>query len=286
MNFIKNLVVAVREVCEEVLDIFSEKKKPEVVQTKYKPAVVQRKPAARPLQKIVEMPEKATATAKVAAKPVAKKTMVAGKPVVAEKSWQPKVIAGGGGNHFVPLAKYSDLNVIWQGQLPVFYLGGYEGVLKEAIARLKYRGEATLGKHFGTRLGRNWNEHMGNLELGVDIVPIPSHPQRVAERGYNQAELIGKAFAFKIGMKVVPALERIKYGDSQVGQTAVERRQNVKGAFQCSFEHRPTKPVLLVDDVLTSGATLEEAARVLRSQGYEVFGAVCVATGRVSRMVA
>lgn len=266
MNIIKNLVAVVREVCEEVLDMFSERKQP--VQTKYTPAVVKRSVPAT--------------SSVAAAKPVAPVVKKVVQLPVNEQVWK----KAPGKNHFVPLAKYTDLNVVFQGQMPVFYLGEYNGILKEAIARLKYRNEPKLGRHLGVRLGRNWNEHMSNLELEVDIVPIPSHPLKLKERGYNQAEEIARAFAFTTGMQMVPALERIKFAYSQVGQTAVARRQNVRGAFRCSYQNRPTKPVLLVDDVLTSGATLEEAAKVLRSQGYEVFGAVCVATGRVSRMVA
>jgi ComF family protein len=181
----------------------------------------------------------------------------------------------------IPLAKYSDLNVTWQEDIPVFHLGHYSGALQEAVVRLKYRNEKVLGKHLGSCLGRVWAEHMGNCDQTFDIVPIPLHPRRLKERGYNQAGVVAHYFGGRVGMPIIEALERVRYSDSQVGQSGKERRQNVRGAFQAKIDVRPARPVLLVDDVLTSGSTLQEAAQVLRAHGIEVWGAVVVATPRI-----
>ena len=109
-------------------------------------------------------------------------------------------------------------------------------------------------------------------ELGVRpdfVVPIPLHPRRLQRRGFNAADLIARRIAWRLGRPFDPALlERIRHTGSQAGRPAPERRENLRGAFRV----RRSLPgcggrIFLVDDVLTTGSTLEAAANALLAAG-------------------
>ena len=108
------------------------------------------------------------------------------------------------------------------------------------------------------------------------VVPVPLHPKRLQTRGFNPAGLLSRAVARAAAAHVAPrALRRIRDTPSQTGLDRAARQRNVAGAFVC---RRPTpRTVWLVDDVVTTGATLSECARVLRRQGTRHVLAVCVA---------
>jgi predicted amidophosphoribosyltransferase len=125
----------------------------------------------------------------------------------------------------------------------------------------------------------------GRAPLGAPdcVVPIPLHPTRLRGRGFNPAALIAQAAAGTVGARLEFGwLCRNRDTPSQTGLSREQRRDNVAGAFVCRGGPRPTpRRVWLVDDVVTTGATLAEAGRTLRRAGvHEVVG-VCVArTGR------
>lgn len=173
----------------------------------------------------------------------------------------------------------------WQGQLPVFVWGTYDGVLKRAIAALKYDNQPQLAHLLGHYLGKAWLKSpaaTGGQKLTV--VPIPLHLTKLQQRGYNQAELIGQSFCEIAGYKQHPlGLERIRATEAQFGLSVQEREQNLADAFVVGKRfHRQlsTSPVLLVDDIYTSGATVCSAAETLRRQGIQVYGVVAIATSR------
>lgn len=100
------------------------------------------------------------------------------------------------------------------------------------------------------------------------IVPLPLHPRRLAQRGYNQADLLGRALAHKAHIPcAVGAVARVRDTASQVGLSARERHDNVNGAFAVTAAWVVGKTVLLVDDVYTTGATLNACAEALRGAG-------------------
>jgi len=100
------------------------------------------------------------------------------------------------------------------------------------------------------------------------VVPVPLHPARERERGFNQAALIAELLAASTTVPVRPVLERIRYTTTQTAYDRAERMENLHGAFRLR-KNRDVRGlhVLLIDDVLTTGSTLSECARVLRAAG-------------------
>lgn len=141
----------------------------------------------------------------------------------------------------------------------------FEGPLQGALHHLKYRRDVILADSLGAWLAEAW------LPLGLPgevAVPVPLSPQRLRERGYNQAGLLARAFAELAGLDYRPgALRRTRHTPSQVGLTARQRSSNVAGAFQAAQGPVDGQAVVLVDDVCTTGATLAEAASALRAAG-------------------
>ena len=121
-----------------------------------------------------------------------------------------------------------------------------------------------------------------NLEfldkLQIHHTPVPLHPTRLRERGFNQAELIAKILAQKINIPLGCALERIRYTTTQTAFDRIERMENLRGAFRLRKKIGVRGlHVLLVDDILTTGSTLSECARVLREAGARSVYAVTAA---------
>jgi ComF family protein len=147
-------------------------------------------------------------------------------------------------------------------------LGPYEGVLRELILRCKHQS----GESLAEVLGALWAEcaHNGLRELGAEVVvPIPLHWWRRWTRGYNQSEALARALATGLRLPILPhVLRRIRNTPHQTQQTPSARRDNVRNAFVArSAAQIARKTVLLVDDVLTTGATASDAARALRAAG-------------------
>lgn len=135
----------------------------------------------------------------------------------------------------------------------------YGGAVEEAIARLKYRGRSDLAARLAAVM-----VDAAPREIDV-VVPVPLHPLRAAERGFNQSALLAGPLSRALGVRFEPrALERIRHTPRQATLGRSERLMNVVAAFRC---RRPKaiagKRVLLVDDVRTTGATLAECAAVL-----------------------
>jgi len=182
--------------------------------------------------------------------------------------------------------KRSQLNqpsYLWQGNLPVFVWGDYGGVLKQAIAALKYENQPQLARPMGHWLGEAWlKSPAAKHTKKLTAVPIPLHSTKLQQRGFNQAELIAQSFCEFTGYKQQPqGLERVRATEAQFSLSGKERAQNLADAFVVGKNFRkrpPTYPVLLVDDIYTTGATVNSAAQILRQQGILVYGVVAIAT--------
>jgi ComF family protein len=149
-------------------------------------------------------------------------------------------------------------------------LGPYEGLLRELILRMKQ----AAGEQLAEALGELWAENAGPQlrELGAEvIVPIPLHWRRRWQRGFNQSAVLAEALASHLRLPCQPRwLRRARQTPYQSQQSAAARRQNLRDVFQVARQSSLTgRTVLLVDDVLTSGATASEAARALRAAGAD-----------------
>jgi ComF family protein len=142
--------------------------------------------------------------------------------------------------------------------------GVFASPLRQAIYNFKYHHVCGLAEPFAERMAAVW------VPTGLDadlIVPVPLHPSRETERGYNQAALLAMAIAPRLGLPMAGALlARQRMTPSQVSLNWRERRENVSGAFTCCEDTSGLR-VVLVDDVCTTGATLEECADALRKCG-------------------
>ena len=147
-----------------------------------------------------------------------------------------------------------------------YSFGSYEGPLRRMIQLFKYDRIHTLS----APLGRLLIAGLPSGEAFDYIVPVPLHWHRRWRRGFNQAELLARVVARHTGGEISPALKRKKATAPQAGLSDAQRRTNTEHAFAVAEKHRGAlagKHVLLIDDVLTTGATLSAASRVLRRAG-------------------
>jgi len=154
--------------------------------------------------------------------------------------------------------------------------GYFGGALATVVKRLKYAGRPDLARPLGHLL----RERCRALRLSAEVVvPVPIHPRRLAERGYNQAALLAAHVAVEVRARVAAtALQRTIDVPQQAGLDRAGRWANVAAAFQ--VRHGPSvagRRVLLVDDVATTGATLGACSGVLLAAGAASVGAIVVA---------
>lgn len=150
--------------------------------------------------------------------------------------------------------------------------------VREAVHALKFKGKTALARPLGDLLAE-----AGSAMLAVGavdcLVPVPLHPSREAERGFNQSVLLANRVGRRWGVPVEPrALRRRRRTLSQTDLDAERRRANVRGAFTLSRSAAVEgRHVLLIDDVFTTGATVAECARVLLEAGASAVGVLTLA---------
>lgn len=147
----------------------------------------------------------------------------------------------------------------------------FEGDARAAVLEAKFRGITSLLRPLGLAAA------VEAAEWDIDVVvPVPLHSQRLRQRGYNQAELIGGAVAAHLGVPLeTDRLRRVRATPAQAGLAAGARARNLRGAFEVRGAVRGT--VLVVDDVTTTGSTFAEAARVLVESGAHRVYALAIA---------
>jgi ComF family protein len=141
-------------------------------------------------------------------------------------------------------------------------IGGYEGVLRAIVHALKYDGRRSLAAPLAERMRErgNWV-----LQDAVAVVPVPLHSSRRRQRGFNQAADLAR----HIGLPVAPILRRVRATADQTTLAAGQRHGNVRGAFAATRDAGALsgRIVVVIDDVSTTGATLEACARPLLESG-------------------
>ena len=150
----------------------------------------------------------------------------------------------------------------------------FDGVMRQAIYQFKYRNLRALA----APLAKLLNDYLVTNPVPGDVlVPVPLHRKRMRERGYNQSSLLARKLGKLIRLRVVDdCIVRKRHAAPQARTATVEERQrNVADAFACRDDRLRDKQVLLIDDVSTSGATLDACAAVLKASGaISVWGLV------------
>ena len=157
----------------------------------------------------------------------------------------------------------------------------FHGVVRNALHAIKYGGEQRLAEPLGRAVARRW----ARVGVGADLVThVPVHADRARQRGYDQAELIARSAARHLGLPFVPLLARRRATIAQFDLDRRDRAANVEGAFAVVATTTAPDPrgrwVLLVDDVLTTGATIAACASALEAAGVMATSAITVARER------
>lgn len=166
-------------------------------------------------------------------------------------------------------------------QLPPFSaarsIGPYTGRLKEAIYLYKYHGCRSMSEILGLMLSEVFLSESLFHESKL-LVPVPLSRQKAAARGFNQSELLAIRMGQILKLPVLTCLTRLRDTITQSKLTGKKRRENIRGAFELNRWPGATR-ITLVDDVITTGATVEECARVLKQAGVEDVTVITLASG-------
>jgi ComF family protein len=166
-----------------------------------------------------------------------------------------------------------------ENALTVFSLGVYDDTLRSIIHDLKFGCQKPLGEVIGRQLADLLKDRQSSLKFDM-IVPVPLHESRLYQRGFNQAEVIGREIGHDLGIPCrTDILSLTRKTRQQARLTAPQREINVRGAYAVAEpETVRGKSILVVDDITTTGATLREVARVLKNAGSARTTAAVAAT--------
>lgn len=172
----------------------------------------------------------------------------------------------------------------WLEEIPIFVWGEYAGLLKRAIGALKYENHPQVAKPMGRWLAEAW---LNSQEFTIDkltVVPIPLHAEKLKRRGFNQAELVAESFCQVTGLPLKRnGLERIKQTQALFDLSLKQRQLEMKDAIALGPDfrsRRPPGPILLIDDIYTTGTTARSAVVALQKAGIQVYGLAAIATTR------
>ena len=149
-------------------------------------------------------------------------------------------------------------------------VGYHEGVLQEAVHQFKYNKRTILSKPLGALMVSHAHDSL-DIKSYDYLVPVPLHYKRLRERGFNQSLSLTRHISKRHGVPIdFRSLKRIKWDRPQINLSKKEREQNVKGVFYLNTKSElVNKDVLLIDDDYTSGATVNECAKVLMTAGIK-----------------
>lgn len=164
------------------------------------------------------------------------------------------------------------------GAISVFH---YTGMVKESLIRFKFYNKPSYYRTYARLIADRLSKITGKEQYDI-VMSVPLHRHKEFSRGYNQAYLISRALSRELGLpEASRLLRRYRYTENQSLLDKQKRHQNVKGAFDVLSPRKVNgKSILLVDDILTTGSTLEECSRMLKLAGAKKVTAAVVATGR------
>ena len=171
-----------------------------------------------------------------------------------------------------------------QSLIPQFIWGYYDGSLRRAITTMKYEQQPLIGEWLGERLAEQWLQHPEIHKLPpLQVVPIPLHSSKQKQRGFNQAESIAIGFCRLTRYPLGPqALLRQKKTEALFQLSPRERQQKLWQALSPGSQFNTRRPWLIVDDIFTTGATTQEACRVIQGHQGTVTAIAAIASPRNS----
>ncbi len=175
------------------------------------------------------------------------------------------------------LTKAGKCPICVKDYFPLFVFGHYAYPLDEVIKQFKFKGIISPAETFTALLNQNHSEHFEKIDVDY-IIPIPLYSTRENIRGYNQAELLARHLSKYISAELrTDILYRTKKRKPQARLEIQQRIKNIAGVFELDQTTEDVKSVILVDDVVTSGATLQQAKKTLIKGNFKVVGAIAIA---------
>jgi len=146
----------------------------------------------------------------------------------------------------------------------------YNDTMKDLLALYKYRGKESLAKPFSYLLKTAYEQYFAKEKIDL-ITFVPLHPNRLQERGFNQAEQLAERLGDLTGISVHPTLERVKETEKQSKHTKKERTEQIIDSFQIigDIKHFSHQNILIIDDIYTTGSTILECTRILQQNGVK-----------------
>lgn len=153
------------------------------------------------------------------------------------------------------------------------------GIAQKLLKKLKYEGVEEIGYLLGLWMGYEIINEVGDIDL---IIPVPLHIDKLRKRGYNQSDSICKGLSEAL---VIPVeynlIKRTKFNPTQTKKTKVDRWLNVEKLFELNSQlNLQEKHIMIVDDVITTGATIESVAKILSISGVKKISVACLASGQ------
>ena len=143
-------------------------------------------------------------------------------------------------------------------------------VIQEMLFGLKYHNNKPLGLHYGRQIGMRMSQLSAYNTLDA-LVPVPLHPKKAFIRGYNQSEIIAKGISENHSAKLdTDLIKRIKHSSSQTKKNRFQRWENVDGIFLVNAKIKNYKHVAIIDDMITTGSTVESIIRALRNENPDL----------------
>jgi ComF family protein len=152
--------------------------------------------------------------------------------------------------------------------------------MRQSIARFKYSGRREYAAFYAEEILKRCAKELFSWQAEV-LIPIPLHPSRRRKRGYNQAALLARELTKRCGIPTdEQLLYRVKKTKAQKELNDQERQTNLKHAFSVRKGEIPYKTVILIDDIYTTGSTIDAATAVLKESGIQTVYFLCICVGR------